>query len=301
MLFCFTAGIVWWSSGQHAIAGRPPFERKLERRARAAEKAESRPSTVPKVVSPNPAPSTAPASTNGLRSGNIEIPGCPVTDTLFFNTDGRYSFSYCCEARQARWVAYKLTGSDINGPAKRSTTFRKDPQITDLQWPHASNEDYRGSGFDKGHLLPSADRNATTEANRATFLFSNISPQHPRLNRGVWKSLEEQLRRQMAEFDTLYIVTGGAWSDTVKRYVAEKILVPPVFYKTIVMRRGDTLIEQSYVMPNRAELEKDPAFYRVSLDSVERLTGMRLFPAVRHLLVDTVVTAGRLAQLESNE
>lgn len=198
-----------------------------------------------------------------------------------WNTEGRYTYCYAPEQRQSAWVAYKLTRSDVGAGAGRSDSFRVDPQVTAQGWVSATNADYRNSGYDKGHLLPSADRSGSVAENRATFLFSNIAPQLPKLNRGPWKELEEELRRSTQRYDTLYIVTGGVFGKGSTRVIgANRVGVPELFYKAVVFRRGDDFDGVGYVMPNREGIARDYRQYRVSIDSVERLTGLDLFPTV---------------------
>ncbi len=215
---------------------------------------------------------------------SLELPLTGPQDTVIYNSAGRYSFLYAPAHRQARWVAYKLTRSDISAGAERSDNFRTDPLLAAFGWPSASNADYTNSGYDRGHLLPSADRTASAEENRATFLFSNIAPQLPRLNRGVWKNLEEELRRVCADFDTLYIVTGGVLPAPAAGMpaIGRGVTVPPLFFKAIVLRSGDSFQARAYVIPNGDESSLVPDFrhYEVTVDSVRRLTGIRLFPNV---------------------
>lgn len=103
------------------------------------------------------------------------------------------------------------------------------------RWPSAADRDYTGSGFDRGHLLPSADRNDTPQENGATFRLSNVSPQRPGLNRGTWRRLEERVRRWAARYDSLYIVTGGELTPSLRR-IRGGVGIPQRFFKTILAR-----------------------------------------------------------------
>ncbi len=129
--------------------------------------------------------------------------------------------------------------------------------------------------------MPSADRTDSEASNRSTFLYSNMAPQQPRLNRGPWKRLEEQLRAQTSAYDTLYIVVGTvlpAHPETIGRGVA----VPELFFKAIALRRADVFEMAAYVMPNDTALltGRDYTEFSVSVDSVERLSGLDLFPSL---------------------
>lgn len=237
---------------------------------------------------PAPSPSTssrasdaAPSSPSFVPSAHLELPALDAADTLIYNTSGRYTFSYRPSGKIARWVAYKLTRSDLSGAVDRSYTFAPDPRLRTYGWPSATHADYRGSGYDRGHLLPSADRTDSEASNRSTFLYSNMAPQQPRLNRGPWKRLEEQLRAQTSDYDTLYIVVGTvlpAHPETIGRGV----FVPELFFKAIALRRADVFEMAAYVMPNDAALltGRDYTEFAVSVDSVERLSGLDLFPSL---------------------
>ncbi|WP_298065021.1 DNA/RNA non-specific endonuclease [uncultured Rikenella sp.] len=213
--------------------------------------------------------------------GGLELPVLGDQDTAIYNEEGRYTFLYRPECKVSRWVAYKLTLSDVTGDAGRSDAFRPDPRLEIYGWASAGAADYKGSGYDRGHLLPSADRKCSEPANRATFLYSNMAPQLPKLNRGVWKTLEEKLRELTRDYDTLYIVAGtvlpGRW-----RTIGDGVAVPDLFFKAVALRKADDFEGVAYVMPNGAVALEGKRFddFEVTVDSVERLTGLDLFPQI---------------------
>lgn len=218
---------------------------------------------------------------SAVASGGLELPALRDGDTVIYNVEGRYAFLYVPSQRVSRWVAYKLTRSDVSGGADRSDAFRPDPRLAQHGWVSATDADYRGSGYDRGHLLPSADRKSSSAANRATFLYSNMAPQLPKLNRGPWKTLEERLRAMTNDYDTLYIVVGTVPGDSL-RTIGSGVAVPDLFFKAAALRRGDTFRGCAYVMPNDGAALSGRAYtgFEVSVDSVERLTGLDLFPAI---------------------
>ena len=126
----------------------------------------------------------------------LELP--LYTDSMFIvrHPEARYTLCYDTSYRQAAWVAYLLTRSEVGRKdAERANAFRCDPEVVRRGWPTARDRDYARSGYDRGHLLPSADRDDTPSENRATFYLSNVSPQCAGLNRQIWRLLEEQERR----------------------------------------------------------------------------------------------------------
>lgn len=270
------------------LPGAPPLQQRAERVARPAEATAAR--TEEKVTTrsegkaaarPTDGGSVSSKSERKVLPGGLELPAVGRNDTLIYNEVGRYTFLYRPSCKVSQWVAYKLTRSDVAGGADRSDAFREDPRLARFGWPSATNADYKGSGYDRGHLLPSADRKSSVEANRATFLYSNMAPQLPKLNRGAWKVLEERLRRLTADYDTLYVVVGTV-VDRSPKSIGDGVAVPRLFFKAVALRRGDDFRGEAYVMPNSAgELAgKSYDRFEVTVDSVERLTGLDLFPRI---------------------
>ena len=223
------------------------------------------------------------ARSGGLPETDPEILACP-----FFANDefvvrcpeGRYTMLYDTAYRQAAWVAYLLTRRDVSGKGvKRSGVFKSDPEVIARGWPSAADRDYTGSGFDGGHLLPSADRNDTPQENGATFRLSNVSPQRPGLNRGTWRRLEERVRRWAARYDSLYIVTGGDLTPSLRR-IRGGVGIPQRFFKTILVRDGGTFRAIAFLIPNTERPAGDCFRYAISVDSLERVLGMDFYSAL---------------------
>lgn len=232
-------------------------------------------------VGEEPPAVTPPVTEKPLSVGGLELPALRERDTVIYNEQGRYTFLYQPSCKVSQWVAYKLTLSDMTGVADRSDAFRPDPRLAIYGWASSLDADYRGSGYDRGHLLPSADRTCSEAANRATFLYSNMAPQLPKLNRGAWKTLEEKLRELAKDYDTLYIVTGTVL-DGGLRTIGDGVAVPELFFKAVALRRADDFEGVAYVMPNDGGLLGGKRYddFEVALDSVERLAGLDLFPNI---------------------
>jgi endonuclease G len=116
-----------------------------------------------------------------------------------------YSFVYNEAYEQAAWVAYELTEKETDKQYDRTDKFIPDPSVITGS---ATDSDYSGSGYDRGHLAPAADMGWSSTSMAESFYFSNMSPQVPGFNRGIWKRLEEQVRSWAIEYDTIYVVTG---------------------------------------------------------------------------------------------
>ncbi len=222
--------------------------------------------------------------------GGRELPRCGDADTAFLivNETGRYTLLYDTAYRQAAWVAYLLTREEVEAPGvKRSTHFSRDPEVLRRGWPSASDSDYAHSDFDRGHLLPSADRNGTTRENKTTFYFSNVSPQYPALNRHIWKDLEEQVRRWAARYDSLYVVTGPCLEPDLPRQGASGVGVPAAYFKALLVCGGGRCEAVAFRIPNAQRIEGRYGDYALSVDSLEALLGYDFF----HSLNDTLQRA----------
>ena len=222
--------------------------------------------------------------------GRLELPA--LSDSTFFLTDtaGRYALLYDTLYRQAAWVAYRLTRTEAEYKgAGRSNRFVPDPKVRERGWPTAVTSDYTHSGYDRGHLLPSADRDDTPRENAATFYLSNISPQRPALNRGIWKSLETQVRRWAVDCDSIYIVTGGVLSPGLGR-IKGGVGVPEYFFKVVLARDGEEYRCAGFLIPNAKEIPGKFIDYLVSVDEVESRTGYDFFPLLPDSIEERIET-----------
>ncbi|MFH2140859.1 MAG: DNA/RNA non-specific endonuclease [Bacteroidota bacterium] len=188
-----------------------------------------------------------------------------------------YTLSYSANDKQAEWVAYELTRNNLSNPvAERTENFRPD---TLIKTGSASLEDYKGCGYDRGHLTPAADMKFNTTAMSESFYLSNMSPQSPEFNRGIWAKLEEQVRIWAMENDTLYIVTGGILSSRDETIGEGKVTVPAYFYKVILNRNNKKFKAIALILPNEKG-NKQLYEYATTIDSLENITGIDFFPAL---------------------
>ena len=223
---------------------------------------------------------------------HLELPACPDQEFLLENHAGRYTLWYDTSGRQAAWVAYLLTRADVRRHgAERRNAFRSDPEVVARGWATAVDRDYRGSGYDRGHLLPSADRDDTQSENNATFLLWNISPQCPALNLVVWKRLEEQVREWADRYDSLYVVTGGVREEGLTR-IGGGVSVPRRFFKAIMVRDGSGYQAIGFVIPNDSQVASDYMRYVTTVDRIEEATGFDLYVSLPDTL--EVITEGRV-------
>ncbi|MBI1836997.1 MAG: DNA/RNA non-specific endonuclease [Flavobacteriia bacterium] len=207
----------------------------------------------------------------GQNSIQLEIPFLQKKDTIT-NHYG-YSVSYNHLYRQANWVTYILTKEKTIKSVERSNNFKADSLI-----PGTDNAiDYQKSGFDRGHLAPTGDMSYSSKAMKESFYFSNISPQNQSFNRGIWKKLEEQVRIWATEYDSIYIVVGPIFSDSMKTIGPHQIAVPKSFYKVILDNHKGKEKMIGFIIENQSS-NQNIQNYTVSIDQIEKETGIDFFP-----------------------
>ncbi len=185
-----------------------------------------------------------------------------------------YSLCYVEQAEQASWVSYTLTPEMVSGSTPRKDAFRVDPLVSTAS---AHPNDYKSSGYDRGHLAPAASMSCNAVAMSESFFMSNMSPQLPAFNRGGWKRLEELVRSWSVERGLIHVVSGSVLND-VDQYIGEnRVAVPKHYYKVIYDPNKQQMI--AFIVPN-AKLESDLRQYVQSVDSLEQLTGIDFFPAL---------------------
>ncbi|NTW34371.1 MAG: DNA/RNA non-specific endonuclease, partial [Bacteroidetes bacterium] len=125
----------------------------------------------------------------------------PTSTTKDIISHKYYTISYSIENKLAEWTAYMLTKQQVlDGKLDRSDDFRRDPFIKDRS-NSATLEDYKGSGYDRGHLTPAGDMKFDSIAMTESFFLTNMSPQLPDFNRGIWQRIEQQVRNWVQEYD----------------------------------------------------------------------------------------------------
>ncbi len=202
-----------------------------------------------------------------------ELPACPAS--VLTKHEG-YTLQYDEQNEQARWVAYQLTAAETIKQFERTNKFIPDPTISSGS---ASDKDYRNSGYDRGHLAPASDMGWSAKTMAESFYYSNMSPQVPAFNRGIWKRLEEQVRRWAMELDTVYVVTGPILSGNLQFIGPDQLAVPNYYFKAVLYFHGKDSKAIGFVMENR-KLQGSLSDFTFTIDSLEKLTGLNLFASV---------------------
>lgn len=237
--------------------------------------------------------SSIPTRDNNLTLGNPSA--AATTDRNNYLIDkGTYAVSYNASRGGPNWSGWHLSTA-WKGSASRSNLFMPEPAIPAGAY-RVTTGDYTNTGFDRGHLCPSDDRDATAAENQSTFYLSNVVPQAPACNRQSWRLLEEYTRSLLAAGNECYVVAGswgqGGTGDkgTVQTLAAGRLTVPSALWKVIVVlpvgnNDAERVSTQTRViavwMPNTNAVGSDKwTAYRVSVDEIEARTGYDLLSNV---------------------
>lgn len=185
-----------------------------------------------------------------------------------------YCFVYSENHEQAKWVAYKLTKDMLQNNVKRNNKFIPDPKVTTET---ANNSDYKGSGYDRGHLVPAADMCFSQITMEESFYFSNISPQELGFNRGIWKSLENKTREYAKSLDNIYITTGPVLTNNLNAIGKNNVSIPEKYYKAILYVSDTSIQAIGFLLPNK-KIDSNRLFsYALCIDDLEEIIDINLF------------------------
>jgi len=234
----------------------------------------------------------------------IEIPslrpesryGIPTSDLLLFNRQYVVGYSYLF--RQPRWAMQMIDESTMpmEDNFDRLDNFREDLRIPEKF--RSSLGDYKGSGFDRGHLINSTDRKGSRIINSETFLLSNMSPQKPDFNRDIWLGLEKAVRvlAEKVEFAEVYTICGPLFAigDPIEVIGANHVVVPDAFFKSVLAERAkarstNQLAMWSFIIPN-GKTKKSLKEFLVPTVEVERRAGLQLWDKLRGEKSDALKT-----------
>lgn len=187
-----------------------------------------------------------------------------------------FHISYNNTYEQANWAAYILTAEMVRiEEAERNSGFRKDPLVTKET---ANTDDYTNSGYDRGHLVPAADMNFSEITMKESFYMSNVSPQVPEFNRGIWKSLETQVRKWATQNDSIYVITGPIFKRQPIKYLNNNVVaVPDYFFKIVLdISFKDGYKGIAFILENK-DYEEEFWDYATTIDATEEFTGIDFF------------------------
>lgn len=218
---------------------------------------ETTPDTSPTNTAPKPSEETKINLNKFLPLGNPSNAVFSQSSPDNYLMTGEYfSLSYNRSKGIPNWVMWRLNANSF-GDAKRQNNFRPDNRLPD-NWTKVVPFDYSGSGYDRGHICPSADRSSSEGANSSTFLMTNMAPQINDLNAGPWEKLETYSRSLARRNHTLYIIS-GQYGNNGK--IKNKVMIPTNFWKIIV------------VVPDGEEINKDTRIIAVDMPNIKGISG----------------------------
>ena len=208
---------------------------------------------------------------SNLWSQSIGLPYYTQSDQVIFHT--AYSLKYSEQHEQASWVAYTLKSSHTSGTVGRTNDFRIDYKV---KTGSASLSDYKGSGYDRGHLAPAADFKWSSTAMSESFFMSNMSPQLPGFNRGIWKKLEGSVRNWADDNGEIHVVTGPILTGSYPSIGSNQVSIPNYYYKVILDYKEPEIKGIGFILPHQKSKSSLQSF-AVTIDEVERKTGIDFY------------------------
>ena len=206
--------------------------------------------------------------------------GMPAADLILVNR--HYVLGYSYYFRQAKWALEIVDSGKID--IDRVDNFRPDYRIPDAF--RADLADYKGSGYDRGHLIASANQNEVNIQNSETFLLSNMSPQYPNFNRGIWKDLEDAVRKLDSNDDIweTYVICGPVfYFDQPVQSIGSKddygvsIPIPNAYFKSVLTEdKNGNLHMWSFLIANEKS-EEPLSNFLVPTKKIEKLSGLVLW------------------------
>jgi endonuclease G len=186
-----------------------------------------------------------------------------------------FTLSYNEGYEMASWVAYQLTPEQARATGTFKEKYSEDPKVTTGT---ATTKDYKDAGFIMGQLVPPEDMFTSQQAVDETFLISNTVPQKPAFNKYIWKTNEKLIREWAKEGNTLYIITGPVLTDApFGTFGPNKVSIVSRFYKAALDVKGERAI--GFIFRNNAS-SGSPKSFALSVDELEKITGIDFFPAL---------------------
>lgn len=201
----------------------------------------------------------------------------------------QYALSYSRDRGTPNWVSWHVSNAWL-GSAARQDNFRSDASLPE-GWHRVTASSYSGSGFDRGHNAPSADRTKSEEDNAATFLMTNMIPQAPRNNQETWAGLEDYTRELVEQGQEVYVImgsygVGGTGSQGTAKMIDEgQVTVPSRIWKVlVVLPEGNNDLSRittdtrviAVNTPNTNSVRSDWTTYLTTVDAIEKATGYDL-------------------------
>ncbi len=230
----------------------------------------------------NAAKSADEGEAKGADDKRLELPAKIKDRSEIILKKGGYRSSFNAKTLCPNYVCWKLTPQRVKGFRERSDNFHGDPDLREKL--RVETFDYSGSGYDRGHMCPAGDNKYSEEAMDESFCMTNVCPQAHSMNKGDWRELEEICRKWAKNYGEVYIACGPIFDSRNPKKIGKrkeyKVSVPDRFFK-VVLTMGRKPKAIGFIFPND-DTDLDLRDYAVSVDEVERVTGINFF----HILPD---------------
>lgn len=216
-------------------------------------------------------------------TSRMEIPVMPEEKQGQIIQRTGYTLAYDAKNKTPQWVAWELTNEETRGKEERTNDFQPDPEVIGTK---VVTYDYSGSGYDRGHMAPAGDMKWSKQAMQESFYMTNICPQDHNLNTEDWNDLEMKSREWARRYGKVHIVCGPIYKGIRNEYIGEhRVKVPDAFFKVILIDDARKSYALGFLFENKAG-ERPLKEYLVSVDEIERITGMDFFSVLPDNLED---------------
>lgn len=228
------------------------------------------------------APSVAQPS-DGLHYEDLEVASGTPESSIRKSYEG-FTLVFNPENHTPDWVGWELLGSEVSDEASRTDNFWQDNDVKGCP----SSNDYKHSGFDRGHLCPAADQKWSATAMSDCFVMANMAPQTHALNAGAWLTLEEKERLWARRDSALIIVAGPIYQSSDNHRIGEAgVRVPSAFFKVFLSPYLPTPQAIGFIFPNM-KCPGNMMDYSLTVDEVEQITGLDFFSSLPDELEEAV-------------
>lgn len=187
-----------------------------------------------------------------------------------------YAINYNYTTKVAYYSVELIKSANLVKNVSRKDDFREDPEVP-AQY-RSTLKDYQGSGYDRGHVAPAADMTFSAQAMSESFFLTNMMPQVPGNNRGIWKYTEELTRYYAQKYEQVYVITGTIFSAQSPAPIGNNVQVPSHIYKIIIDPTRVRAI--AFLFPNVKLDPKNLEQYIVSIAEIEGYTDIDFSPAI---------------------
>jgi len=187
-----------------------------------------------------------------------------------------YAINYNYQTKVAHFAVEHVRKEALTKTVARKDDFREDPEVP-AQYRSTLN-DYKGAGYDRGHIAPAADMTYSAVAMSESFFLTNMMPQDPGNNRGIWKYTEEYVRFWADQYGEVYVISGPLYTQNATKVIGNRVRVPDYVWKIVIDPKRSRAI--TFLFPNQKLDPKQLDNYISTISEIEHLTGINFSPMI---------------------